>query len=78
MIHCDGKSLTPDKNIAEMTLFNSQTTFGEQQDMSECLDSFFNLMSESLEGESKEDLSRYILQSTSLTNVHLSKTSRGV
>ena len=60
MVHSEEKSLTPDKKIAEMTLYNSKNAFGEQQDMSECLDSFFDLIGATMKGESKEELWRYL------------------
>ena len=43
MIFSNDDSITPEKRIAEMTLFDARNTFGQQQDVSECMDAIMDM-----------------------------------
>jgi hypothetical protein len=52
-------SVMPERRIAELTFLNSETAFGNQQDMNECLDAFLDLFGRAFKKEALEVLQRW-------------------
>lgn len=49
-------SVMPERRIAELTFLNSETAFGNQQDMNECLDAFLDLLCRAFKKEALDVL----------------------